>query len=162
MFSCPSFHERMCRTWGSNLGPLACQANSLPIELPRPLFSIWPGRKSGTKNCLSLKRGSFGAAQIEKVVFRGWGAGARPKHGGAFARHIPVLSLYGSTPRAIQYRYREATVREKSLENEKKIQVRESQGISEFSIVYRLLKSIISINCKRFMVRNITFIIVMV
>ena len=25
----------MCRTWGSNSGPLACQANSLPIELPR-------------------------------------------------------------------------------------------------------------------------------
>ena len=38
-----------------------------------------------------------------------------------------------------------------------------SQGIAEFSkkkfIVYRLLKCIISINCKRFMVRNITFII---
>ena len=27
----------MCRTWGSNSGPLACQANSLPIELPRPV-----------------------------------------------------------------------------------------------------------------------------
>ena len=27
----------MCRTWGSNSGPLACQANSLPIELPRPM-----------------------------------------------------------------------------------------------------------------------------
>ena len=27
----------MCRTWGSNLGPLACQANTLPIELPRPV-----------------------------------------------------------------------------------------------------------------------------
>ena len=26
----------MCRTWGSNSGPLACQADSLPIELPRP------------------------------------------------------------------------------------------------------------------------------
>ena len=35
MFSWPSLHERMCRTWGSNSGPLACQANSLPIELPR-------------------------------------------------------------------------------------------------------------------------------
>ena len=30
MFSWPSLHERMCRTWGSNSGPLACQANSLP------------------------------------------------------------------------------------------------------------------------------------
>ena len=37
MFSWPSLHERMCRTWGSNLGPLACQANSPPIELPRPV-----------------------------------------------------------------------------------------------------------------------------
>ena len=27
----------MCRTWGSNSGPLACQANTLPIELPRPV-----------------------------------------------------------------------------------------------------------------------------
>ena len=28
----------MCRTWGSNSGPLACQATSLPIELPSPVF----------------------------------------------------------------------------------------------------------------------------
>ena len=28
----------MCRTWGSNSGPLACQAETLPIELPRPDF----------------------------------------------------------------------------------------------------------------------------
>ena len=27
----------MCRTLGSNSGPLACQANTLPIELPRPV-----------------------------------------------------------------------------------------------------------------------------
>ena len=27
----------MCRTWGSNSGPLTCQANSLPIELPHPV-----------------------------------------------------------------------------------------------------------------------------
>ena len=40
MFSWPSLHERMCRTWGSNSGLLACQANSLPIELPRP-SSMW-------------------------------------------------------------------------------------------------------------------------
>ena len=37
MFSWPSLHERMCRTWGTNSGPLACQANSLPIELSRPV-----------------------------------------------------------------------------------------------------------------------------
>ena len=37
MFSWPSLHERMCRTWGSNSGPLACQADSLSIELPRPV-----------------------------------------------------------------------------------------------------------------------------
>ena len=44
MFSWPNLHERMCRTWGSNSGPLACQANSLPIELPRLMFwyvTIW-------------------------------------------------------------------------------------------------------------------------
>ena len=40
MFLWPSLHERMCRTWGSNSGPLACQANSLPIELPRPVTNI--------------------------------------------------------------------------------------------------------------------------
>ena len=37
MFSWPNLHERICRTWGSNSGPLACQANSLSIELPRPV-----------------------------------------------------------------------------------------------------------------------------
>ena len=37
----------MCRTWGSNSGPLACQANSLPIELPRlvMLLRVLPGLK---------------------------------------------------------------------------------------------------------------------
>ena len=27
----------MCRMWGSNSGPLACQANTLPIDLPARL-----------------------------------------------------------------------------------------------------------------------------
>ena len=36
IFSWPSLHERMCWTWGSNSGPLACQADTLPIELPCP------------------------------------------------------------------------------------------------------------------------------
>ena len=36
MFSWPSLHERMCWMWGLNSEPLACQANTLPIELPRP------------------------------------------------------------------------------------------------------------------------------
>ena len=40
MFSWPSLHERMCRTWGSNSGPLACQVNLLPIELPRPVSDL--------------------------------------------------------------------------------------------------------------------------
>ena len=31
-FSWPRLHERICRTWGSNSGPLACQATTLPIE----------------------------------------------------------------------------------------------------------------------------------
>ena len=37
MFSWPRLHERMFQMWGSNSGPLACQANSLSIELPRPV-----------------------------------------------------------------------------------------------------------------------------
>ena len=35
----------MCRTWGSNSGPLACQANKLPIELPRPADFLRQGWK---------------------------------------------------------------------------------------------------------------------
>ena len=30
----------MCRTWGSNSGPLACQAGTLPIELPRLIMYV--------------------------------------------------------------------------------------------------------------------------
>ena len=52
-------------------------------------------RKCGTKNCIFLKRGSFGAAQVEKVEALG---AAKAEKRGAFARQIPVLSLYGSTP----------------------------------------------------------------
>ena len=63
------------------------------------IFSICPGRKSRTKNCIFLKRGVFWSglrrnsrvAKSEKWEGGGWGRGA-------FARHIPVLSLYGSTP----------------------------------------------------------------
>ena len=52
------------------------------------------GRKSGTKNCIFLKRMSFRATQVEKVEslgkMRGGGsAGAGAGRGGAaFARHI--------------------------------------------------------------------------
>ena len=56
---------------------------------------IFKSRKSGTKNCTFLKRGSFGAAQVEKVVFR---SGQSRKMGvWAIARRILVLSWYGST-----------------------------------------------------------------
>ena len=41
IFSWPSLHERMFRTWGSNSGLLACQADTLPIELPRPANPGW-------------------------------------------------------------------------------------------------------------------------
>ena len=45
MVSWPSLHERICMTWGLNSGPLACQADALPIELPRPaeftFVTIW-------------------------------------------------------------------------------------------------------------------------
>ena len=40
MFSGPILHERMCRTLGSNSEPLACQTNTLPIELPRQAFFL--------------------------------------------------------------------------------------------------------------------------
>ena len=39
-FSWPSRHERMCRTWGTDSRPLACQADTLPIELPRPASNV--------------------------------------------------------------------------------------------------------------------------
>ena len=42
IFSWPSLHERMCRTWASNLGPLACLADTLPIELPWYLIPFEP------------------------------------------------------------------------------------------------------------------------
>ena len=41
MFSWPSLHERMCRTWGSNSGPLAFQADKLPSKLPRQVQGQW-------------------------------------------------------------------------------------------------------------------------
>ena len=40
IFSSQDLHERMFLTWGSNLGPLACQADTLPIELPRPARGV--------------------------------------------------------------------------------------------------------------------------
>ena len=48
IFSWPSLHERMCRTWKSNSGPLACQADMLPIELPRPAYDRWVWNKNTT------------------------------------------------------------------------------------------------------------------
>ena len=44
LFSWPSLHEIMCRTSGSNSGPLACQADTLPIELPHPAWSYGPNK----------------------------------------------------------------------------------------------------------------------
>ena len=43
------------------------------------VFSIWPGQKSSTKNI--FEKGSFGAAQVENVVFR---SGEGRKMGGGF------------------------------------------------------------------------------
>ena len=53
----------MCRTWGSNSGPLACQANSLPIELPRPVTDRWVGVS------LRLNDGPV----IKLFILVGWG-----------------------------------------------------------------------------------------
>ena len=44
LFSWPSLHDIMCRTSGSNSGPLACQADTLPIELPHPAWSYGPNK----------------------------------------------------------------------------------------------------------------------
>ena len=41
MFSWPSLHERMCRTWGSNSGPLACQANRCMNIIIWDYESVW-------------------------------------------------------------------------------------------------------------------------
>ena len=60
IFSLPSIHERMRRTWGANSGPLACQAQHLPIELPCPAISgLYFGSYNGLnamKCCLDYKR----------------------------------------------------------------------------------------------------------
>ena len=54
IFSWPSLHERMCRMWGSNSGPLACQADTLPIELPRPAvcMCVYVGTHARTHACM--------------------------------------------------------------------------------------------------------------
>ena len=47
----------MCRTWGSNSGPLACQANTLLIKLPRPVSRPRDGvERLGQKHGLGLFR----------------------------------------------------------------------------------------------------------
>ena len=50
IFSGPSLHERMCLTWGSNSGPLACQADTLPIKLPCPAQTSGHVKKTDLKN----------------------------------------------------------------------------------------------------------------
>ena len=54
IFSRPNLHERMCQMWGSNSGPLACQANTLPIKLPHPAFN----KLSEIHFCIQ-RRGTF-------------------------------------------------------------------------------------------------------
>ena len=41
IFSWPSLNERMCWTWGLNSGPLACQVDTVPIELPCLLNKVY-------------------------------------------------------------------------------------------------------------------------
>ena len=55
----------MCRTWGSNSGPLACQANTLPIELPRP----------GSLNVQKSLAKKLEAAKRNTVEYRHTGGG---------------------------------------------------------------------------------------
>ena len=65
MFSGPSLHERMCRTWGSNSGPLACQANSLPIELPCPVSY---DRKDSSNLIVSVVINSYSCFLLDNIV----------------------------------------------------------------------------------------------
>ena len=62
MFSWPSVHARICRTWRSNSGPLACQANSLPIELPCPVN----GRQGGVERyCCNVNCGATMTSEVK-------------------------------------------------------------------------------------------------
>ena len=60
----------MCRTWGSNSGPLACQANSLPIELPRPVTY------NRENYIITFSRlfliGSFSYLQVMRTCIKAW------------------------------------------------------------------------------------------
>ena len=68
MFSWPSLHGKMCRTWGSNSGPLACQADTLPIELPR---SVLPEHKRRFI-AQSLSCSPFHRLEMTEILLKGW------------------------------------------------------------------------------------------
>ena len=62
------------KMWGFQSGHSREKQGILKIKITKKriffktrVFSICPGRKSRTKNCIFLKRRSFGATQIEKV-----------------------------------------------------------------------------------------------
>ena len=70
MFSWPSLHKRMCRTWGSNSGLLACQADMLPIELPRQAdIQIWAASWQNEQNdCTQWRlRSAWASAQTDHL-----------------------------------------------------------------------------------------------
>ena len=75
MFSWPSLHERMCRMWGSNSGPFACQTNTLLIELPRPALPLNDFLTFFLKECIfshkKSKRKQFDIA-VKKVKVNQW------------------------------------------------------------------------------------------
>ena len=71
-----------------NRGGFGTKNNKETYIFKRRIFWSSPGRKSGTDKCIFLKRGSFGAVQVEKVESLG---AAQAEKCGAFGRHIPVL-----------------------------------------------------------------------
>ena len=50
-----------------NRGGFGTKNNKETYIFKRRIFWSSPGRKSGTNKCIFLKRGSFGAVQVEKV-----------------------------------------------------------------------------------------------
>ena len=55
-FFTTSLHERMCRTWGWKSGPLACQADMLPIELLHPVHTHLKNQFTEDKKNYNLTR----------------------------------------------------------------------------------------------------------
>ena len=88
--------------WGFQIGHSREKQGILKLRITKKricfktrVFSICPGRKSGTKNCIFSKRGSFGAAQVEKVESLG---AAKAENGGLLHGTYPYSPYMGILP----------------------------------------------------------------